>query len=319
MKRSDLRFALTIAFVVLTAAKCEGAAQQATSAGVATVPEGDHSFYQGRSVTDPDGLSGLWEVSNGKGGARGIHLILSTSVEPFAKSDRKTLVGVEQQWEHLEIGVYERKGPVLVFGEEGFFTDSPRGGGVTLEDEHLKLHFVPRVSGMPAVDLDLTKEIGDRWVGRFHRGDFDERVTLERPGAKRAGSKIVGTWRGETLPVRCMHIVEQETSEFTGWSDRLQIPGTIGFASWIQPHRLFQIYGEWMKVKMNSDEGASFEFSASSAECCSDTYIGKPDEGGASIEGRWPPGPNQTPRPDRWRRVAGESCANERVDGSEAQ
>lgn len=315
-----LQFAYKAAFIALMVlANCRGAAQQSAAPGVPTVLEGDRSFYQGKPVMDPDGLSGLWEISNGKGGARGIHLILSTSVDPFAKSDRKTLTGVEQQWEHLEIGVYERQGPVLAFGEEGFFSDSPRGGGATLEDGHLQLHFVSRVASTPSVDLDLMKEAGDRWVGRFHKGDFDEQVTLERPGGKRSDSVITGTWRDETAPIRCMHVVEQAASEFTGWSDRLQIPGTIGFAPWIQPHRLFEIYGEWMKVKMNPDETTSFEFSAFTAMCCSHTYIGKLDAGAITIEGRWPPGPNQAPQPDRWRKVAGESCANEKVAGVEVR
>jgi hypothetical protein len=65
------------------------------SSAAGASPEG--SPHRGRVVTDPEGLSGLWEAPNGHGGFVGIHIVLWTSVAPDATSDHKTLAGAEQQ------------------------------------------------------------------------------------------------------------------------------------------------------------------------------------------------------------------------------
>lgn len=100
--------------------------------------------------------------------------MLGTSVAPDAKTDGRTLNGVEQQWEYLNLGMYEQKGAELSVGEENYFSDSAGAAAVMIEDGHLVLHLVPPVAGMLAVDLDLRKKENDCWVGHFHRGNFDE-------------------------------------------------------------------------------------------------------------------------------------------------
>jgi len=139
-------------------------------------------------------------------------------------------------------------------------------------------------------------------VGRFHRGSFDEQVTLNRPGASvKTHNAITGVWASSG---RVVHIGEQKPGQFAGWSDSLQIPGTIGFAPWIQPHRLLQVYGDRVKVEAGPESQVSFEFGAYGALCCPHPFIGIVEKDGLSIEGRWPP--NQTPRSANWRRVTGD-------------
>jgi hypothetical protein len=297
---------ITAALVAMLA--CELAAQNLGLEGASAIPEGDRSPYIGRPVADPEGLPGLWEVSNGHGGAVGIHLTLATTVATDAKSDGKTLAGVEQLWQYLEVSVYERHGPTLIFGEENYFSDSPKSASVTMEDGRLQLHFVSQRPNTPPVDLDLVKRPGDRWVGRLHRGSFDSDVTLKRPGVDvKKSSAITGTWLGTMNG--CMHIVEQAPSVFTGWSDSLQVPGTMRFAPSVRkPLRLLETYGTLMKVQAGADGNVSFEFNPFTPICCSHTFVGKPGADGRTMEGAWPPGPNQAPRAASWIKMAHDSC-----------
>jgi len=85
-------------------------------------------------------------------------MILGTSVAPDAKTDGRTLKGVEQQWEYLNLGINEQKEAEFSFGEENYFSDHAVTAAVRIEDGHLILHFVPPATGMPAVDLDLRKK-----------------------------------------------------------------------------------------------------------------------------------------------------------------
>jgi hypothetical protein len=105
-------------------------------------------------------LSGLWETANGHGGAVGIHLLLNTTVPATAR----TLSGVPQSWESLEVSAYERKGAAIKFGDENYFSDSPRGGNVRFDGRRLTLNFV----GSPSVDLDLQQQPMSEMPWRMH-------------------------------------------------------------------------------------------------------------------------------------------------------
>ena len=244
----------------------------------------DVSPDRGKPVADPEVLSGLWETSNGHGGFVGIQMMLGTSVAPDARSNGRTLEGVEQLWEYLNLGVYEQKGPEFVFGDGNYFSSSSKDAPVRIEDGHLQLHYASRGAGLPAVDLDLVKR-GDRWVGRFHRGNFDQQVTLERPGAVlKTENKVAGTWRSVGYLGRMVHVGEQAPGQFAGWADALQIPGTVRSGPSVQPHRLFEIYGERMRVQTAGEAAVVFEFGAYSAVCCARTWAGKISVDGNSIE-----------------------------------
>ena len=261
----------------------------------------DVSPYIGRAMSHPEDLSGLWEAANGHGGAVGIHLMLSTTVPVTAR----TLRGISQSWDNLQIGVYERKGAVIKFGEQNYFTDSARGGSVRLDDGRLTLHF----SGDPAIDLELLQQPENVWIGRFHRGAFDSTVTLRRPRISDPAKEnpIVGTWVGTSLLSNmCIHVFQQSESEFNGWSDSLQVgdPGMQGFGL----KTAVEHYGDLAKVDLDAAGSVTFELHAFTGMCCSHKYVGKLHPDGTLIDGAWPPGPNQTPRDDSLRKMPGDSC-----------
>jgi hypothetical protein len=274
------------------------------------LPE-DRSPYMGNLVAHPESLSGLWEAPNGSGGAVGIHLSMWTTIP----GDAIMLRGVQQSWNSLELGVYERKGATIEFGDENNFSDSPRGGNVRYENGRLTLNFEARVAGDPSFDLDLLHQPDGSWKGRFHRGTFDSEVTLRRPSPE-AGtetSPVVGTWRQDRgSSFSCVHIAQQSGTEYTGWSDALEIPGEMyKCAKNIpQPAEAFERYGELIKVNVQNDGKIGLELYAYTGMCCSHSFIGTLSADGTVIQGAWPPGANQAPHDDVWRKMPDDSCAS---------
>jgi len=186
-----LRLSEIVAASLVTLLPCAIHAQQ-DSGSIPVAPE-DRSFYLGQQVTHPESLSGIWETSNGHGGAIGIHLELDTTIP----SDGDKQIWAPQSWQDLQVGVFERKGAEIQLGEESGFSDSRSGGSVTFDQGRLQLHFVSQWADTPSVDLDLVQQADGCWDGRLHRGDFDSHVTLCRPSTGQSGkaSPLVGTWR----------------------------------------------------------------------------------------------------------------------------
>jgi hypothetical protein len=145
-------------------------------------PPEELSPYLGQRVTylESLSLSGIWEASNGHGGAVGIHLILNTTI-PNDASAGDNLKGTSRVWRDLVVGVFERQGAEIRFGDMNYFTDSISGGSVTYNQGRLQLHSVATRPGTLPFDLDLIQQLDGCWEGRLHRGEFDSQVTLCRP------------------------------------------------------------------------------------------------------------------------------------------
>jgi hypothetical protein len=268
---------------------------------------GDGSPYFGRPVTHPEGLSGLWEISNGHGGAVGIHLILTTSVS----WDVPTLSGAQQSWQRLDVGVYERKGATIQLGEQNYFSDSSRGGTVSFDEGHLELHFISRFPDDESIDVDLVQQAGDRWTGRLHRRSFDSRVTLSRPSAGIPSKDlIIGTWAGRPgVPHSCVHIGSQVGEEFVGWMDSFPRIGPVQPATprISMPKTAWLVYGRLVKVRLEEGGQISIE-SNEHGPCCFPWFAGKLTKEGTVIEGvrRGP----YSFKDASLQRITGDSCLN---------
>lgn len=86
---------------------------------------GSRSLYFDRSVHDPETSSGVWETPDGKGGAVGLDLELTTALP----NKTVRIAWKPQRWRGLVVGVFDRSGPEVKVGDVNFFTDSARGGG----------------------------------------------------------------------------------------------------------------------------------------------------------------------------------------------
>jgi len=286
-------------------------------------PPDDRSFYIGQSIDHPEDLSGMWETFNEHGGAIGIHLEVMTSVS----GDARPILWSPQTWQHLNLSVFERKGPELAFGEENYFADNVRGSSVKLEDGHLQLHFVApqtnrsqaqidaiRALGIEepsAVDLDLMRQPDGCWHGRFHRGSFDSMVTLCRPmrGSADAVSPLAGTWSSDNDD--CIHIFQTGPGSFIGWSDALEVPGRVVFGPNIPgPHQLYQNYGALAKIHLANNGEVSLELGAYNPICCSHLFIGTLSSDGSTLQGNFPPGPNQAPHAATWTKLSSDFCVD---------
>jgi len=265
----------------------------------------DRSFYSGKPVPHPEELSGVWEAPDGKGGAVGLHLTLVTT----APADATTRVGVSQEWDHLEVGIYHRVGAVFEIGEENGFSDSVRGGGVRYESGKLTLH-----SG--SSDLELQRVDGGNWSGRVHYKDFDSQVRLSRPESqsKSKDTWLVGTWRekSDSASFTCLHIVETSPGEFAGWSDYLLTWGNVRFASNARkPKQAFENYGNLVRVRPDEQERASIVLGWYGGICCPRPFVGTPENDGAMMRAEWPAGPNQAHHTSHWTKMRGNSCTVE--------
>jgi hypothetical protein len=262
-----------------------------------TAPE-DKSPYFGKPVIHPEELSGIWEAPDGHGGAIGIQLSLRTTVPASAT----TLVGVEQSWFNLQLGIYQRAGAVLQFGEENFFVDYPRGASVRYEEGRLRLH-------APEFDLDLLRISGDRWSGRIHRLGFDSAVILTRPDIATAKNKpwFVGTWKsGDQSIQKCIHIAEQAPGEFVGWMDSLTTWGSALFAPHVaRPPYSPEQYGDLVGVDTSDNGNVSIELNAFSSGCCSHLFLGKPEHNATVMKTVWLEHPIQAPE---WKKMLGKTC-----------
>ena len=246
--------------------------------------DGDSSFYLNQAVLHPEALSGIWEAPNGNGGAVGIHLQLATNL-----SDDSRVPWTPQAWQHLEVGIYERKKTGSPFGDINGFSDSRRGGSVSYKDGRLALHFIWRLQDTLAIDLDLSLQANGCWHGRFHRNSFDRIVLLCRPTSiyPHRASLLVGTWSQTSGFVRqCVHIVETAPGMFTGWTDSLQIPGKIRYPpSMPGPHQLYENYGSLLKVERSSNGIVDVEFGAYSGICCQHDFLGELSANGSVLQG----------------------------------
>jgi hypothetical protein len=282
---------------------CHGNAQNTAAPDLSpSQQDQNRSFYVGRPVTHPEELSGIWEAPDGHGGAIGLHLLLSTT----APTEIETLVGTRQSWLDLYVGIYQRSGAVLQVGEENYFGDSLRGGGVRYDNNRLTLHAV-------GFDLELRHIRGNEWSGRFHRKGFDSEVTLIRPGdgEKTKNAWLVGTWQeGRFGPGQtCLHIAQTAPGQFTGWSDTFQAWGAVRFAPNIQkpPHSL-ERYGILAKVTASQNDVVSVELNAYTAICCSHLFAAKREKNGSVMRMNWTEGPNQAPYKTEWSKLRGDSC-----------
>lgn len=259
----------------------------------------DQSPYHGQLVTSPESLSGLWQAQDGHGGFIGLHLRLITDIPGTTTS----LAAVHQTWEHLEVGVFQTKSSALQFEDQNYFSDSPQSVHVRFKNDHLSLHLLNSTPQTPSIDLDL-KNVGNTWIGRFHRGDFDAQVELRRPGA------TVDTWIADSPLARsCVHIPSSTAPEFNGWSDNIPTLGHVRFANNIpRPSTTPAIYGDLLKVRHLGNDKVSIEFNAYSGICCSRLFVGTVTPDGMFLKGSWTAGPNQSPRPGSFRKAPPYSC-----------
>lgn len=237
----------------------------------------------------------MWQTSDGQDGAVGIHLLLGTAVS----GDTDPPIWNPQLWQYLEVGIFQRNGPEIAFGDENFSSDSVRGGSVLLTDGRLQLHFVSSWKDTPSVDLDLLHQPDGCWHGRFHRGSFDSTVTLCRPtpGPSIEPSPLIGTWSSGRGDSGCIHIFETGSGTFTGWSDALEVPGLIIFSPNTGPHLFSENYGELAKVQLTNNRFVSLEFSAYSPICCSHLFVGTLSADGSTIRERSHPALTRPPMP----------------------
>ena len=210
-----------------------------------------------------------------------------------------------QSWQRLEIGLYERKGSVLQFGVQNYFSDSPRGANLLVEDDALHLHFSSaKIFSGSSFDLDLVRKPGDRWVGRFHRLDFDQQVTLERPHFEGKVNPIVGTWINNLGS--CIHAVQQPDGAFAGWDNMVRNPGAMRYGPNVtRPPVVYQFYGELVRVTGGPDRSVSFEFNVSGVGA-PHLYAGKLSADGNTI--------TTASFPVVWTRSASGSCIDSPVE-----
>jgi len=252
---------------------------------------------QRRVVPHPEVLAGRWETSDGRGGAIGMNIMLSTRIE----GSPKTIDDQPQFEENFTVGLYQRAGTDVEQFSFNFFTTSADGGAVW-NGHRLMIHLAPKAD-LPLVNVDLLwhDELHE-WTGLFARGDFRGHVTLKRPTFDDAASPFIGTWFNSQGPINnCIHIARQLGGGFTAWSDDLQIPGRMRYANGIQPPAAtIEQYGDIAKTTVEAPDQIAIELHANTAGCCPHPFSAKISAHGKTLSGNWPPG--------QWKKMPGNFC-----------
>ena len=258
-----------------------------------------------QQVTQPEEVAGRWESPDGEGGEIGMNILVSTTVPSSATN----LIGIPQQLESFEIGLYQRSHSDVELLGFRFFTTSPNGGA-TWDGRHLQID-LRRDAELPEVHVALTWNSAARsWTGSFQRGTYkNSAITLEHPlGPDK--SRLRGTWvedGGSTA--ECLHIAEAQDGSYTGWSDNIQIPGRARYTNVLQrSRRALEQYGDIAKVKVTEPDRVEVELSAYTGMCCPHPFVATLSRDGRLLLGEWPAGPNQATHRARWTRVQGDSC-----------
>ncbi len=204
--------------------------------------------------------------------------------------------------------MYQRTRATLDLEERNVFQDGVEDGMLRYEDGRLTLHW-------KNYDLDLQQRADQTWVGRFHRGNFDQTVVLRRP-RERAGSGeewFLGTWLERSGNAeRCVHLGREPDGTFAGWTDLLHELGDVRYAPQVQrPLRTSEEYGALAAVRAadrGSDMGGvSVELNVLNGGCCSTGFEGTRQADGG-MRAVWHGGPGSPAGLAIWRRVQGNSC-----------
>jgi hypothetical protein len=272
----------------------------------------DRSFYSRQSIDHPETPSGLWEASDGHGGAIGIHLLMMTVVPLHTDPP----IWSPQSSVSLDVSVYQRTGSEFASGNENSLSGLPNGSQLTLEHGHLRSHFMSDRATLPSIDLDLVKQTDDCWHGRLHRGAFDSFVKLCRPSASVGNprSSLVGTWASNFNVLGCMHIFANGQGGFAGWSDVLQVPGRIAFnPKGSGPQTLLEQYGSLLNIRQRKDGFVGIDFHASDDLYHVERFVGLLSSDGSKLvgglvsdDGLIPPVQNVR----AWTKVSGGSCVD---------
>lgn len=122
-------------------------------------------------------------------------------------------------------------------------------------------------------------------------------MPVVQPKARKAW--LVGTWH-EARPgvgIRCLHITQHAPGELAGW---LASANTLGQYAPVE---------DAVKVQLFQTGVALIELYASSAMCCSHTFLATAAKNGTVMRANWGSGPNQAPHMTVWKKMPGDSCS----------
>ena len=250
----------------------------------------------GSMITHPEQISGIWESENTQP-ALGLNIQLTTKIFGL----RTTLAGVPQYVSEVEVGLYERKGTSSLWPRRFLIANSH---AVKVTSRTIKVHQAG-IGADDAVNLDLIFDtFHDQWSGTAHIDNIAGRVTFSRPRPRPESvtTPLVGTWEHFSSVRLCLHVAQQSDGVMLGWSDQLQVPGLVRYASRIcPPSETNETYGVMSEIDLASPSSILIQLSAFAAGGNLRTDIGRltADRNVMSA--------GQASAP--WHRVRGDSCA----------
>jgi len=126
------------------------------------VANGGALAQEKRSLRAPDTLAGRWEAPDGRGGAVGMNIIITTHIDGAPAS----IAGHLQYEDEFTAGLNQRTGPDVKPLGFNFFS-SAWGGGMTWDGHQLTIHLLGK-GDLPKVNVDLIWD-EDSHVERFIR------------------------------------------------------------------------------------------------------------------------------------------------------
>lgn len=248
---------------------------------------------RGAPIRLPEGLTGVWETSDGHGGAAGMLVGMTTEVA----GQPKTLRGASQLERDFTVMLYHQESAMP--GKDGaYFVATP--GASTRWDGRLL-----RILHQPDVDVALAWDArNDLWRGHFRRKGFSAEVILRRPSPARNHSVLAGTWaRQDGSYLNCLHIAQRADSTLLAWTDQLELTGVLKWGRFRPPPTTSELYGEHAGIVLLPNGMAEVVIGTDRALCCSRTELVRPT-GSASMSAVVPGYASAR----TYRRMPGPSC-----------
>jgi len=209
----------------------------------------------GTAITNPWPITGAWEQRSAIGRAVGFNIEIGTEIDGAPES----IAGIPQRVMQIWIVTYVRAGG----RSQRTLWSNEMPAQFSWQNNHIVLHQPAAGEDGKRVNVDLVFDPRKgAWSGTLQNEWFSGSVELQRPLVPHTGFPIIGDWLWDTSGgFTCFHVALGADSSLVIWSDRIDLPGLVGYANGMSPPpSTWEWYGELDMDPEMRDVGSNMLF-----------------------------------------------------------